>query len=94
MKKLGVSGYNKWKRTPNHKTKWGVVLAKQNGKVKTVRFGQQGVRTNQTRGQLKAFRARHKPEKVTDKFSALYWANKARWDPSKTKSKSETWKKG
>ena len=44
MKKLGVTGYNKPKRTPKHPTKSHVVLAKQGGKVKTVRFGQQGVR--------------------------------------------------
>ena len=45
MKALGVSGFNKPKRTPNHPTKSHVVLAKGAGcpDGKTIRFGQQGV---------------------------------------------------
>ena len=43
LARAGVSGYNKPKRTPNHKTKSHVVVAKQGDKVKTIRFGQQGV---------------------------------------------------
>ena len=42
--KAGVSGYNKPKRTPNHPTKSHVVVAKVGNKIKTIRFGQQGVR--------------------------------------------------
>ena len=45
LKKAGVSGYNKPRRTPSHKTKSHVVVAKSNGKVKTIRFGQQGAKT-------------------------------------------------
>ena len=59
LARAGVSGYNKPKRTPNHPTKSHVVVAKSNGKVKTIRFGQQGVKTNQTVGQRKAFKSRH-----------------------------------
>ena len=44
LAKAGVTGYNKPKRTPNHKTKSHVVVAKEGDKVKTIRFGQQGVR--------------------------------------------------
>ena len=44
LARAGVSGYNKPKRTPNHKTKSHVVVAKVGDKVKTIRFGQQGVR--------------------------------------------------
>ena len=44
LARAGVSGYNKPKRTPNHPTKSHVVVAKQGDKVKTIRFGQQGVR--------------------------------------------------
>ena len=44
LKRAGVSGYNKPKRTPGHPTKSHVVVAKQGDKVKTIRFGQQGVR--------------------------------------------------
>ena len=43
LAKVGVSGYNRPKRTPKHKTKSHVVVAKVGGKVKTIRFGQQGV---------------------------------------------------
>ena len=42
LKRAGVSGYNKPKRTPNHPTKSHVVVAKVGDKVKTIRFGQQG----------------------------------------------------
>jgi hypothetical protein len=44
IQKLGVDGYNKPKRTPNHPTKSHVVLAKVGDEIKTVRFGQQGVK--------------------------------------------------
>ena len=42
LKKAGVSGYNKPKRTPNHRTKSHIVVAKEGNKIKTIRFGQQG----------------------------------------------------
>ena len=38
LKKAGVSGFNKPKRTPSHKTKSHVVVAKVGDKVKTIRF--------------------------------------------------------
>ena len=44
LKRAGVSGFNKPKRTPQHKTKSHVVVAKQGNQIKTIRFGQQGVR--------------------------------------------------
>lgn len=44
LKKAGVSGYNKPKKTPNHPTKSHVVVAKVGDKTKTIRFGQQGVK--------------------------------------------------
>ena len=42
---VGVSGYNKPKRTPSHPTKSHVVVAKEGDKVKTIRFGEQGAST-------------------------------------------------
>ena len=45
LKRAGVSGYNKPKRTPSHKTKSHVVVAKVGSKIKTIRFGQQGSST-------------------------------------------------
>ena len=91
----GVSGYNKPKRTPNHPTKSHIVVAKKGDKVKTIRFGQQGVRTNQTAGQRKAFKSRHGKNIAKGNMSAAYWANKVKWSPSKTKNKkSQKWVKG
>jgi hypothetical protein len=94
LERAGVSGYNKPKRTPNHPTKSHIVVAKQGDKVKTIRFGQQGVKTNQTAGQRKAFKSRHAKNISKGKMSAAYWANKVKWSPSKTKSSSTKWKKG
>ncbi len=43
LSRVGVSGFNKPKKTPGHPTKSHVVVAKQGDKIKTIRFGQQGV---------------------------------------------------
>ena len=80
LKKAGVSGYNKPKRTPKHKTKSHVVVAKEGGKVKTIRFGQQGVTGDRkTTARSKSFKARHAKNIARGKMSAAYWANKAKW---------------
>lgn len=88
------AGYNKPKRTPSHKTKSHAVLAKDGDKTKLIRFGQQGVKTNQTAGQREAFKSRHAKNIARGKMSAAYWADKVKWSPSKTKSSSKKWKKG
>ena len=44
LKKVGLSGLNKPKRTPSHPKKSHAVLAKEGTKVKLIRFGQQGVK--------------------------------------------------
>lgn len=90
----GVDGYNKEKRTPNHPTKSHIVVAKVGDKVKTIRFGQQGVKTNQTAGQRDAFKSRHAKNIAKGKMSAAWWADRVKWSPSKTKSNSSKWKKG
>ena len=80
LKRIGVSGYNKPKRTPSHKTKSHVVVAKVGDTVKTIRFGQQGVqgdKSNTTRS--KSFKARHAKNIKKGKLSAAYWANKEKW---------------
>ena len=41
---IRFSGYNKPKRTPKHPKKSHAVLAKSGGKIRLIRFGQQGVR--------------------------------------------------
>tara|TARA_R100000152_G_C6746917_1_gene170479 strand:+ start:138 stop:446 length:309 start_codon:yes stop_codon:yes gene_type:complete len=90
----GVTGYNKPKRTPSHPKKSHVVVAKVGDKVKTIRFGQQGVKTNQTAGQRDAFKSRHAKNIAKGKMSAAWWADRVKWSPSKTKSNSSKWKKG
>jgi len=94
LTRLGLKGFNKPKRTPSHPTKSHVVVAKEGDKVKTIRFGQQGVKTNQTVGQRRAFKSRHRKNIAKGKMSAAYWSNKVKWSPSKTASKSTKWKKG
>ena len=87
LKRAGVEGFNKPKRTPNHPTKSHVVVAKEGSKVKLIRFGQQNVKTNQTVKQRKAFKARHAKNIARGKMSGAYWANKVKWSPSKTRRK-------
>ena len=95
LKSAGVSGYNKAKRTPGHPTKSHIVVAKDGDKVKTIRFGQKGVKTNQTAGQRRAFKSRHAKNIKRGKMSAAYWANKVKWSPKKTKEKkNKKWRKG
>ena len=94
LTRAGVTGYNKPKRTPGHPTKSHIVVAKDGDQVKTIRFGQQGVKTNQTAGQRKAFKSRHSKNIARGKMSAAFWADKVKWSPSKTKSSSSKWKKG
>lgn len=94
LTRAGVKGYNQPKRTPGHPTKSHIVVAKEGEKVKTIRFGQQGVKTNQTVGQREAFESRHAKNIAKGKMSAAYWAAKEKWSPSKTKSTSTKWVKG
>lgn len=86
IKKLGVSGYNKPKRTPNHPTKSHVVLAKVGNKIKTIRFGQQGVKgtgknpkTAAEKARRKSFRARHRKNIAKGRMSPAYWAAEVKW---------------
>jgi hypothetical protein len=44
LARAGVNGFNKPKRTPGHRTKSHVVVAKDGDKIRTIRFGQQGVK--------------------------------------------------
>ena len=77
LKRAGVSGFNKPKRTPSHPTKSHVVVAKEGDKVKTIRFGQQGKTGDKTMTKrAKSFKARHAKNIAKGKMSAAYWANK------------------
>jgi len=88
LARAGVSGFNKPKRTPNHPKKSHVVVAKEGDKVKTIRFGQQGVKTagkpkkgesTTQKARRKSFKARHGKNIAKGKMSAAYWANKVKW---------------
>jgi hypothetical protein len=93
LQKYNLSGINKPKRD-THNGKSHIVLAKEGDQVKLIRFGQAGVKTNQTAGQREAFKSRHAKNIAKGKMSAAYWANKVKWSPSKTASPSKKWVKG
>ena len=87
LTRAGVSGYNKPKRTPSHPTKSHVVVAKKGDKIKTIRFGQQGVKgagknpkTAKEKARKKSYYARHNAQDAKpDKLSARYWSHKVKW---------------
>ena len=87
LKRAGVSGFNKPKRTPKHPKKSHVVVAKTGGKVKTIRFGQQGVsgshkkagESKSAAARRRSFKARHARNIAKGKLSAAYWADKVKW---------------
>ena len=94
LARAGVSGYNKPKRTPGHKTKSHIVVAKEGDKIKTIRFGLQGKRVGTVKGtagkpkkgesarmkaKRKSFKARHAKNIAKGKMSAAWWADKVKW---------------
>ena len=88
IKRSGVAGFNKPKRTPGHPTKSHIVVAKSQGKTKTIRFGQQGVKTAgkpkagesaKQKARRKSFKASHVKNIAKGKMSAAYWADKVKW---------------
>ena len=87
LARAGVSGYNKPKRTPSHPKKSHVVVAKVGDKVKTIRFGQQGVRgagknptSAKDKARKKSYYARHNAQDSSpSKLSARYWSHKVKW---------------
>ena len=88
LKKHGLSGVNKPKRTPSHPKKSHIVLAKQGDKVKLIRYGQQGAKTagkpkagesDRMKKKRASFKARHRKNIAKGKMSAAFWANKSKW---------------
>jgi len=87
LARAGVSGYNKPKRTPKHPKKSHVVVAKEGNKIKTIRFGQQGVsgspkkagESESYKNRRKSFKARHAKNISKGKMSAAYWADRVKW---------------
>jgi|TARA_R100001086_G_C11806261_1_gene250199 hypothetical protein len=87
LARAGVTGFNKPKRTPSHPTKSHVVVAKVGDKVKTIRFGQQGVKgagknpkTAKDKARRKSYYARHNAQDSSpSKLSARFWSHKVKW---------------
>ena len=79
---------NEPKKTPGHATKSHVVLAKEGGKEKLIRFGEQGASTagkpkegesEEMTKKRESFKARHGKNIAKGKMSAAYWADKVKW---------------
>jgi hypothetical protein len=88
LKKHGLSGVNKPKRTPSHAKSSHMVLAQDGHQLKLIRFGQQGVKTagkpkkgesEKQKARRRSFKARHAANIKRGKMSAAYWADKVKW---------------
>ena len=88
LKKHGLSGVNKPKKTPSHPNKSHMVLAKEGDKVKLIRFGEQGAKTagkpkagesDKMKKKRASFKSRHAKNIKKGKMSAAYWADKVKW---------------
>ena len=88
LKRAGVTGFNKPKRTPNHPKKSHIVVAKEGDKIKTIRYGQQGAKpagkpkageSDRMKKKRKSFKARHAKNIAKGKMSAAFWADKVKW---------------
>ena len=88
LKKHGLSGVNKPKRTPSHPKKSHIVLAKEGDKVKLIRYGEQGAETagapkegesERMKKKRASFKARHAKNIAKGRMSAAWWADKSKW---------------
>lgn len=88
LKKAGVEGFNKPKRTLKHPTKSHIVVAKEGDKIKVIRFGQQGAETagkpkknesQRMKDKRESFFARHAKNIAKGKMSGAYWSSKVKW---------------
>ena len=79
LKRVGLTGLNKPKRTPSHPTKKAVVAVRDGSKIKVIRFGDQKMGHNYSPEARKSFKARHAKNIARGKTSAAFWANKVFW---------------
>jgi hypothetical protein len=87
LKRFGLKGYNKPKRTPGHKTKSHMVLARdKSGKTKLIRFGQQCVsgagknpKSPKQKARRKSFLARHAKGIKKGVMSGSFWSARVKW---------------
>lgn len=87
LERAGVTGFNKPKKTPSHPTKSHIVVAKEGDTIKTIRFGQQGVKgagknpkTKEDKARKKSYYARHNAQDPNpSKLSPRFWSHKVKW---------------
>ena len=88
LKKHGLSGVNKPKRTPSHPKKSHMVLAAVGHEMKLIRFGEQGASTagkpkagesDKMKKKRASFKSRHGRNIAKGKMSAAWWADKVKW---------------
>ena len=87
LARYGLSGYNKPKKTPRHRSKSHVVLAKKGDTTKLIRFGAQGVKgspkrageRSAARARRESFQARHAKNIKKGVLSGAYWSNRVKW---------------
>ena len=77
IKKHGLSGFNKPKRTPGHAKKSHMVMAKEQG-ASTAGEPKAG-ESDRMKAKRKSFKSRHGKNIAKGKMSAAYWADKAKW---------------
>jgi len=98
LKRYGLSGLSKPKRTPKHPTKKAIVAVRDDGNIKIIRFGDQKMGHNYSPEARKSFKARHGKNIAKGPTSAAYWANKVFWSgkggSTKSPPKSQKHKKG
>ena len=68
IKKFGLAGFNKPKRTPNR-------FGMQGAKNKPPRQGE----SDADKAKRRSFKARHAKNIAKGKMSAAFWANKVKW---------------
>lgn len=79
LKKYGLSGVNKPKKTTKYGKK-GVVAVRDGSSLKIIHFGDStGLGHNYSATARKAFKARHAKNIAKGPTSAAYWANKVLW---------------
>jgi len=92
MKKHGLKGVNKPKRTPKHPKKSHIVMASwkegNTTKYRLIRFGEQGASTAgkpkkgesaKMKSKRSRFKSRHQRHIKLGKKSAAYWSDRYKW---------------
>lgn len=87
LRRFGLSSLDTPKRTPSHATKSHIVATRIGGKIKIIRFGQQGADNKPPRrgeskadaAKRRAFKKRHAKNIAKGKSSPAWWSNKVKW---------------